>query len=246
MPSGLNAPPTGLYGPPAFGAHAGPQPGGPLLPDIFDEVEEDLRAERARKLWDRFGTPVLGLLLLVVAGVAGWQGWQWWETRERNAAAIAFMAAHRAAEAEGADLAAMAARFAALSAEGPAGYRTIETLRAAALKAETGDMAGALALYDRLAADAAADPLYRDLATLMWVLRSLDSGDPAMLAARIAPLAQAGQPWSASARELAALVALRQGQSAEAKRALDALANDVTAPRSIRDRAGRIASGITG
>lgn len=220
--------------------------GVPHLPDIFDEVEEDLRAERARRMWQRFATPVLGALVLVVAGVAGWQGWQWYETRQRDAAAAAFMAAHRAAEAEGADLAAMAARFEALGPTAPAGYRTIALLRAAALKAETGDMPAALALYDQVSRDSAADPLYRDLASLMWVLRSLDSGDPAMLAARIAPLARADQPWSASARELAALVSLRAGQRDEARRALEALAADVTAPRSIRDRAGRIASGLAG
>lgn len=216
------------------------------MPDIFDEVEEDLRAERARKLWQRFATPVLGALVLLVAGIAGWQGWQWYETREREAAAAAFMAAHRAAEAEGADLPAMAARFEGLVAASPAGYRTIALLRAAALKAETGDMPGALALYDRVAGDASVDQLYRDLASLMWVLRSIDSADPSTLAARIGPLTRPGQAWSASARELAALVSLRAGQREEARRALEALAADVTAPRSIRDRAGRIASGLAG
>jgi hypothetical protein len=216
------------------------------LPDIFDEVEEDLRAERAARLWKRFATPILGALVLVVAGVAGWQGWQWYEARGRDAAAAAFLAAHRAAEAEGADLPAMGTRFEGLAPAGPAGYRTIALLRAAALKAETGERDAALALYDRVAADSAADPLYRDLASLMWVLRALDSADPALLAARIAPLARPDQPWSASARELAALVELRAGRREEARRALEALAADVTAPRAIRDRAGRIASGIAG
>lgn len=220
--------------------------GVPHLPDIFDEVDEELRAERASRMWRRFGTPILGALVLVVAGVAGWQGWQWYEARQREAAAVAFMAAHRAAEAEGADLPAMAERFAALAPQGPAGYRTIALLRAAALKAETGEVAEALAMYDRIAADGAVDPLYRDLASLMWVLRSLDAGDPAVLAARIAPLARPGQPWSASARELAALVAIRAGQRDQARQALEALAADVTAPRTIRDRAGRIAQGLAG
>lgn len=216
------------------------------MPDIFDEVEEDLRAERARKFWERFSTPILGALVLAVVGVAGWQGWSWYETRQREAAAVAFMATHRATEAEGADLPAMAARFEALAPTSPAGYRTIALLRAAALKAETGQLAEALAIYDRIAADNSADSLYRDLASLMWVLRSLDAGDPAVLAARIAPLARPDQPWSASARELAALVAIRAGQRDEARRALEALAADVTAPRSIRDRAGRIAQGLAG
>jgi hypothetical protein len=140
----------------------------------------------------------------------------------------------------------MAARFESMAPQAPAGYRAINLMRAAALKAETGDRDAALALYDQVAADTAIDPLYRDLASLMWVLRSLDTGEPSVLAARIAPLAAAGQPWSASARELAALVALRAGQPAEARRSLEALAADVTAPRAIRDRAGRIAAGIAG
>ncbi|MBR0672276.1 tetratricopeptide repeat protein [Neoroseomonas soli] len=216
------------------------------MPDIFDEVEEDLRAERAQRLWQRFATPFLAALLLVVAGVGGWQAWQWHEARQRDAAAAAFIAAHRAAEAEGADLATMADRFEALAPSSPAGYRALALLRAAALRAETGNRDAALALYDRVASDTSVEQLYRDLASLMWALRALDTADPATLAARIAPLARPDQPWSASAREMAALVALRAGQRDEAKRSLEALAADVTAPRGIRERAQRIAAGLAG
>ncbi len=223
-----------------------PQPGVPHLPDIFDEVQEDLRAERARQFWLRFGTPIIGVLVLALAGIGGWQGWQWYQARERQAAAISFLSIHRAAEAEGADLVAIGNRFAALAAEGPAGYRTIATLRAAALKAETGDREGALALYDRLANDTGAEQLYRDLATLLWALRSLDTAEPGVLTQRLAPLARPDQPWNASAREMSALVALRAGRRDEARQALEALSADVTAPRGIRDRAGRIAAGIAG
>ena len=211
------------------------------MPDIFDEVEEDLRAERAHKLWARFGSMFLAALLLVLAGVGGWQGWRWYENRQQTAAGAAFMAAHRAAEAEGADLPAMTTRFEGLTAQAPEGYRILGLLRAAALKAETGDRDGALALYDRVANDGAADPIYRNLAALMWVLRSMDTAEPAVLTARLAPLTRPDAPFSASARELAALVQIRAGQRDEARRALEALAGDATAPQAIRDRAGRVA-----
>lgn len=214
------------------------------LPDIFDEVEEDLRAERAARLWKRLGAPAFVLLLVALAGVGGWQGWQWYQTRQRDAAATAFMAVHKATEQQGADLAAMATRFQGLVADAPEGYRTIARLRAAALKAESGDRDAALALYDQVANDSAADPLYRGLASLMWVLRSMDTAEPATLLARVAPLAQPGQPWSASARELQGLIELKAGQSEAAKRTLEALANDAAVPQSIRERAGRVASGI--
>ncbi len=84
----------------------------------------------------------------------------------------------------------------------------------------------------------------------MFVLHSLDApdADPAQLAARIAPLAAAGadNPWRASAQELAALVALKRGDREEARRGLQALAQDVTAPQGLRSRAGRIAAELGG
>ena len=216
------------------------------MPDIFDEVAEDLRAERARKLWARYGSLVLAALFVVLAGVGGYQGWRWHEAREAERAATAFMAAHRAAEAEGADLKAMAQRFEDASRGAPAGYRDMARLRAAALKAETGDLTEALRLYDAVAADSTADQLYRDLASLLWVIRSLDQGDPAMLTARITPLTRPDSAWNASAREIAALIALRMGRRDEARQAFQALAADVTAPRGVRERAQRLVMGLEG
>jgi hypothetical protein len=216
------------------------------LPDIFDEVAEDLRAERARRLWARYGRLVLAALFVVLAGVGGHQGWRWYEAREAERAGTAFMAAHRAAEAEGADLKAMAQRFEEASRGAPAGYRDLARLRAAALKAETGELPEALRLYDAIAADSSADPLYRDLASLLWVIRSLDQGDLAMLAARITPLTRPDSAWNASAREVAALIALRAGRRDEARQAFQALAADVTAPRGVRERAQRLALGLEG
>lgn len=216
------------------------------MPDIFDEVEEDLRAERARRLMRRFGGPALGAVLLLVAGVAGWQGWLWWENRQATAAAAAYMDIHREAEREGADLAALGERFAELGRSAPAGYQALARLRAAALKAETGDREAALALWDQVASDGGADPLYRDLAALLWTMHGLETEDPARLAARVEPLTRPGSPWRASAQEASALIALRQGQTEEARRTLAALAEDPTAPQGVRERAGRLVAGIGG
>ena len=78
----------------------------------------------------------------------------------------------------GARGAALGGSFAAIATDAPAGYRALARLRAAALKAEAGDRAAALALWDGIARDGAVEPLYRSLATLMWGLHSLDGGDP--------------------------------------------------------------------
>jgi hypothetical protein len=214
------------------------------LPDIFDEVKEELRAERARKLWVRYGGMLAGVAVVAMLAVGGWQAWRWNQQREAAQVAATFLQENRAAEAPGADLKAAGERFAVLAQSAPEGYQILARLRAAALKAETGDRDAALALYDQIAQDGRATPLYRDLANLMWALHGLESQDTAALDSRLAPLV--GGAWGASARELQGLVAIRRGQPAEAKKTLEALAADVTAPQGVRERAGRVAATLGG
>ena len=143
-------------------------------------------------------------------------------------------------------MAAVANSFVALSRDAPAGYRTLARLRAAALMAEAGNLPGATAQWEAVALDPEADRLYRDLATLLSVSHAVDSGDPAALSARLAPLLAEGNPWRASARETAALLAIRRGASEEARRMLEALVSDPAAPAGIRERAQRVAAGLRG
>jgi hypothetical protein len=212
------------------------------LADIFDEIEEDLRKERAKKLWDRYGWIVLVAAGAIVLGIAGWRGWQWYQHREAAAAANRFLAA--ASAADRGEPAAAAEAFAALSAEAPAGYRLLARLREAGAKARLGQAEEAVALYDSVAADSAAPPLYRDLAALLSVLHQADRGDPRALADRLAPLAAEGAPFRHSAQELQAVLAERRGDRAEARRLLEALSQDRSAPEGVRRRAGQMLAAL--
>jgi len=215
--------------------------------DIFDEVQEDLRAERAKTLLNRYGGLLAGLALLAVLAVAGLQGWRWWQGRAAMAAAQGYLSAARAASEPGTDAAAAAARFAAVAAEAPSGYRTLARLRAAALRAEAGDRDAALAEWDAIARDGSADASFRDLAAVLWGMHALDKDDAAAaVEARMAPLAENNGPFRASAAEVRALAALKRGETDAARRAFQALANDGAAPAGVRDRAGRLLSGIGG
>ena len=212
------------------------------MADIFDEVQEDLRAERMNRLLARYGGLFLGVMLLVVAGVAGLQGWRWWEARTAAQVAERYLAVNKAAAEPGADGKVAAEGFAGIAAEAPPGYRTLARLRAAALKAEGGDRPGALALWEEVARDGATETIYRDLATLMWGLHSVADGDPAAIEARLAPLAEG--PWKASVQEVRALAAIRRGATGEARGLLTALAADAAAPPGTRDRAGKLLAGL--
>lgn len=208
--------------------------------DIFDEVEEELRADKAKQMLQRFGGLIIGVCVLIVAGVAGWQGWQYWRTRQDIAAATAYLAS--LSRIEGAPVLSDDRRqqaltgFEALTKDAPDGYRTLARLQAAALKADSGDLQGAALLWDQVAADSAADPLMRDLASLLWASRQIETGDPSLLEARLRPLITPGNAWRTMAREQLALLLIRQDKADDAKTELRKLTEDTTAPTGVRGR----------
>ena len=217
------------------------------MTDIFDELNEDLRAERARGLARRYGAVGVGLLVLVIAGVGGWQGWRWYQDRESAQAAAPYLAAMATADALPPDAspdraspgrAAAADAFARVAATAPPGYRTLARLREAALRADAGDLAAALALYDAIARDDDADKPLRDLANLLWAQHQVDQGDPAAVSARLKPLEAFDNPWRPLAQEADALLALRRDDKPAALAMLRILSADPSAGDGVRGRAG--------
>lgn len=208
--------------------------------DIFDEVEEELRADKAKQLLRRFGGLIIAACVVIVAGVGAWQGWKFWQGRQDAAAAAAYVATLTRMEASpipSEELRKQAlSGFEAVAQSAPDGYRTLSRLQAAALKADTGDLSGATDLWDQVAADSAADPLLRDLASLLWAARQIDTGDPSLLEARLRPLAMPGNAWRSLAQEQLALLLVRQDKTDDARAALRKLAEDVTAPAGVRGR----------
>jgi hypothetical protein len=219
--------------------------------DIFDEVDEELRAERAQQLLKRYGGVIIAFAVAVVGVAAGWQAWRWYQNRQDQAAAAEYLTAMNLVESpagvsDAATNRAAIAVFDKLETTAPAGYRTLARLRGAAAMAASGDLPRALALWDQVAADTSADPLLRDLASLMWAEHQIDTGDPAVLQARLAPLAEPGNPWRALAQEQLALLDVRLGKPDEAKTVLRRLAQDTTAPTGVRGRASTLLSRLGG
>ena len=68
------------------------------MSDIFQEVDEEVRREQLKKLWDRYGNYVVVAAFLVVAGVAAWRGYSWWDAKKAAETGAAFEAASTLAE----------------------------------------------------------------------------------------------------------------------------------------------------
>ncbi len=208
------------------------------MSDIFQEIDEELRRENFAKLWQRYGVYVIALAVAVVVVVAAVAGWRQYQLRQRQAEgdryAMALDLARRGKDKDAAEV------FGGLSRQAGEGYATLARFEDAAFKARSGDVAGAIALYNAVAADGSVDPTYRDLAVLLGAQASLKDGDAQAIIARLAPLTSAANPWHPTALELTALAQLKAGNKAEALAIYRRLADDLDTPTAMRARAAEI------
>lgn len=211
------------------------------MADIFREIDEELQQERAAKLWKRYGPYVVALAVLVVAGIAGYRFWMNWQAEQRADQSNRYELAAALAKK---DPASAIAQFGELADKGDAGYATLAQLRQAAVAAETGDVEAAVIVYRKIASEEKAPKLLRDLGRLLAVTHLIDTGDPAALAAEIAPLADGAGPWQPLAREARALIALKAGETDKAREILKGLSDDANAPSQLRARAGELLAAI--
>jgi hypothetical protein len=204
------------------------------LADIFHEVDEEVRRERLKKLWDRYGIYLVALAVLIVAAMGGWRGYEYWAAKQAAAAGAAFETALNLSEA-GKHAEAETA-FAKIAAEAPAGYRALARLQAATALAQV-KPADAVKAYDELAADASLDATLRDVAGLRAGMLLVDTAALSEMRRRLDPLTEPSRTFRHSARELLALSAWRNHDFTAARRYIDMIANDAETPPGARARA---------
>jgi len=201
--------------------------------NIFREIDEELRTDRMRALWRRFAPFVIGGAVAIVALVAINEGWSWYTRSQSAAASEELYAAYDAAEAGNIDEA--ISQLDALAADGSGGYPVLAEFRKAALLAERGDTAGAVAAYDSLA-NTQSNPRLRELALLLAANLLVDSGSLADVEARIGTLATEDSQMRRVAGELLGLAQYKAGEFAAAEESFETVLNDPLAQSGIRNR----------
>jgi hypothetical protein len=199
--------------------------------DIFQEVDEEVRREQLKKLWERYGSLVIAACFLVVAATGGWRGYQWWLDKKATEAGSAFQAAialvneGKTKEAEEA--------FAKLAANSTATYQILAKFREAAALSQS-DPKAAASMFDQLAADGSAGQSLQDLAALRAGTLMVDTAPYSEVLRRIEPLTASDRPFRHSARATLALAAWKAKDMTAMRRWTDMILADAETPPGTR------------
>ena len=202
------------------------------MADIFDEIDEELKQDRTKALWTRYGKYVAAAAAAVVIGVGASQGYSAWMRGQAEAAANVFQQALISDEG--------AAALESGIGELTDGYAMLGRFHIAAGQARAGDAAAAEAGYLAISNDTSMPQLYRDAALLMSVMNAPQGADVGDLQRRIAPLADGAGSWKGLALELSAALDLQQGQTDAALSKLEAIVALAETSPELRQRAARL------
>lgn len=209
------------------------------MADIFREVDEELREDRAKQLWQRYGKFVIAAAFGVVALVAAIVYWDSYQAQQRAAASAKF---EQIATMD--DVAAQRESLLTFAEDTTQGYAVIAKMRAAGLARQQGDADTALSTYRALVTDANADPMVQDLAAYLAGTILADNGDSAGVDAAVISLTGEGHPLRYAALELQAAAAVASGEFAKARTYLDQIITADDVDDAARTRAAELSAAI--
>ena len=216
------------------------------MTDVFEEVEEEIRSERLKRL-ARNWLPILGgVLLVALIAALAWWGWQSFQTSRANAGSIAYqrgLESLQTGNSAGAETA-----FAEAEKAGNGAYKALALQQRAGLAVAANRIPDAIQLFDD-AAKASGDPILHDTAVYKSALLMMDNGATLeTLEAKLEPLTKEGRPMLPFAQEALGMARLQFNKPAEAREVFVLLTLGQDVPDSVRQRAqaaiGMIDTGV--
>ena len=203
--------------------------------DVFEQVEEELRSERYKRLARTWLPIVGGLLALALVVALAWWGWDSWQNSKADKASDAYDRGMEALQAD--NTAGAQSAFEEAAKVGNAAYRSLALQQQAGLAVTANREADAIRLLDE-AAKAASSPIIADPAALKAAWLAMNgNASLADIEKRLEPLTKEGRPMRAFAQQALAMARLQHGKTAEARELFVQLQLGQDVPDSVRQQA---------
>ncbi|WP_018689444.1 tetratricopeptide repeat protein [Ahrensia kielensis] len=199
------------------------------------EVEEELRSDRLKSFWDRFGTFIIGAAVLLVVATAATRFYDYYTSSKANESGDRFLVALNLAN-DGKSEEALTA-LQGLEKDGFGQYPVLARMRAATVLANDGKVDEAVGMFDAVAADSSVPVAIRDIAKLRAGYALVDTAEYEEVAKRVEVLSSTENTLRHAAREAMGLAAWRAEKFADAQTFFSDIINDEQSPSGVAQRA---------
>lgn len=203
--------------------------------EFLVEVENDIRKEKMLQLWKQYGKQVVAGVVGIIILISGYNFWSYYEQNKRTQMAEKLIAAQDfigQGETEKAQTI-----LSSMATGSPTIYQQLALFQKAGLLSQKPEEMREI--YQQLAANTKIDPLWRDLATLLNVMVSIDQPNAKIddLLMQLSALTTNQNPWRYLAKEIKGVLLHRKGDNTQAAELFAQLVQDNQTPSGISMRA---------
>lgn len=205
------------------------------MADVFQEIDDELRQDKASRLWKVYGKYLVAVALCIVAAVAGYRFYQekGQETREH----ASYLYETAISKAKSGDVRGAIEILGDSVMKDTVGYSLLSKMQQANLAGEKGDYEAALMTFKAISTDESNPAYIRDLALFNYLSTQYKQSSNLENLDQLDSLIKSGSAWKFLALELKGLIILDKGDTARAKLIFKELIEDATTPGGMRVRA---------
>ena len=194
---------------------------------LEDEVNEELRRQQLKSIWDRFGVYIIGFAVLIILSVGGNEIINHLNNRVSQRESNAFDNALNLIE-KGNDSAGLDQLI--KLTEGKTGYKGLALFRLSSESLTNGNYREAVDYLKKASIDKTLTNNFRVFAKIKAGLILVDNGSFSEVDVLLKEVIESGGPFSFHAKEILALALIKNGRDLEAQEIFQEIANDASAP----------------
>ena len=203
------------------------------MSDIFQEIDEDLRQDKAARLWKAYGKYVVSLAIFIILAIAGYRFIEHINEENREQASELYELASEAGRTG--DKKAAIELFSDERFNGTMGYAIISKLKKATLAKSNNDPEGMAIVLKQIVTNEEIPSYLRNLARLKLIASGSDN-----YISQLDALIEGDGPWKFLALELKGGMELEVGNLKEARSIFKELTIEADTPNNMRRRASEI------
>ena len=205
------------------------------MADLFQEIDDELRQDKASRLWKLYGKYVVAVAIIIITSVGGYKFWQQKQLDNGEKASIAYEAA--LARSASGDFKGAIDQLNEEELKLVRGYAALSQMQKANLAMKIKDFEAALITYKNIAENDDYPQSIKEWASFRHVAVRVEKQIDSNASADLDTLIATDSPWRFLAKEIKAVKEIETGNNSGAKAIFSELADDENAPERLRVRA---------
>lgn len=182
---------------------------------FFKEVSEDIKNENMQKLWDKYGLYIVAAMAIILTAAVSFETFKSWKIKRNQTWSDTYSYALNLQNQGRYDESKVILDKIQKSNNGI--YGDIAKLQTSNILFEQGKNVEALAILEEIVNNPKTNQKMRDMSAIKLASYKLDSAPKEEIVALLSPLSQNDGSWKNIAKEMLAMLAIRDGNIEEAK-----------------------------